>query len=251
MVIKNHYTGFWVDWYDALAGGGSPDIELYRNLLKKSEQPVLELACGTGRMLIQFLRDGMDIDGVDLAPAMLDQCRVKLDKAGLSTNLYNQSITELTLPGKYKTIFITGSSFQHLPTASLAMKALKGIHDHLEPGGKFLIDIFIPFDDILDPSHGELIERWSVEKDNRRLAVKKSSDFDFRKQTDHQTYIYELYEQDDLIQSEEDHIQCKWYGVSEFEFMLGKAGFVGITSKAIKQGDSGRIVTLYTAYKKE
>ena len=34
-MIKDHYTGFWVDWYDALAGGASYDIELYRDLLKK------------------------------------------------------------------------------------------------------------------------------------------------------------------------------------------------------------------------
>ncbi|MBL7111039.1 MAG: class I SAM-dependent methyltransferase [Bacteroidales bacterium] len=248
-MAKDHYTGFWVDWYDELSGGSLHDIELFRDLLRCSGQPILELACGTGRMLIEFLKDGMVLDGVDLAPAMITQCQAKLDKAGLRSNLYIQSITDLALPGKYKTIFITGSSFQHISTPEEAMKALVCIFNHLEPGGKFLIDIFIPFDDILDPSHDQLIERWSASRGNMQLKVKKSSDFDFRKQTDHHTYIYELYENDKLIRSEEDHVEVKWYGVKEFELMLEQAGFSDITSKALDVGSSGRIITLHTAYK--
>ena len=249
-MAKDHYTGFWVDWYDVLAGRASYDIELYRDLLKNSEPPILELACGTGRMLVEFIKDGMQIDGVDLSPAMLSQCQAKLDQAGLKSNLYKQSITDLSLPGKYKTIFITGSSFQHISTVEEAMKALVCIYEHLEPGGKFLIDIFIPFDDILDPSHGQLIERWAATRGNRRLSVKKSSDFDFRNQADHHTYIYELYENDELIKSEEDHINVKWYGVKEFELILDQAGFSDITSEAMNVGNTSRIITLYTAYKK-
>ena len=127
--------------------------------------------------------------------------------------------------------------------------ALNSIYNQLEPGGKFLIDIFIPFDDILDPTHGELIERWSASKGNQQLIVKKSSDFNFRNQSDHHTYIYELYENDELIKTDEDHVHVKWYGVEEFEFMLQQAGFSGITSKAINVESMGRIHTLYTAYK--
>jgi SAM-dependent methyltransferase len=246
---KDHYAGFWVEWYDELASGSIHDIELYRDLLKNSEQPILELACGTGRMLVEFIKDGMKVDGVDLSPAMLDKCREKLDRAGLKSTLYNQSITDLSLPGKYKTIFITGSSFQHISAMEEAMRALVNISDHLEPGGKFLIDIFIPFDDILDPSHDQLIERWSATKTNQRLVVKKSSDFNFRNQTDHHTYIYELYENDKMINSEEDHVDVKWYGVQEFELMLKQAGFRDITSRALNVGSTGRIITLYTAYK--
>ena len=130
------------------------------------------------------------------------------------------------------------------------MKALVCIYEHLEPGGKFLIDIFIPFDDILDPSHGQLIERWAATRGNRRLSVKKSSDFDFRNQADYHTYIYELYENDELIKSEEDHINVKWYGVKEFELILDQAGFSDITSEAMNVGNTSRIITLYTAYKK-
>jgi ubiquinone/menaquinone biosynthesis C-methylase UbiE len=248
-MTRDHYTGFWVEWYDALAAGASYNTEIYRDLLKNSEQPILELACGTGRMLVEFLKEGMKIDGVDLSPAMLDQCRAKLDKAGLKTYLYMQSITELALPGKYKTIFITGSSFQHISSSGEAMKSLNCIYDHLESGGKFLIDLFIPFDDILDPSHDQLIERWTATRANRRLVVKKSSGFDFRKQTDHHTYLYELYENNKLINTEEDHVHVKWYGVQEFELMLEQAGFADITSKALNFGGTGRIITLYTAYK--
>jgi len=232
-MTKNHYTGFWVDWYDVLAGDTSNDIELYREQLKESEQPILELACGTGRILIEFIKDGMSVDGVDLAPAMIKQCQDKLDQEGLKSKLYTQSITDLSLPEKYKTVFITGSSFQHLSTYEEAMKALKSIFRQIKPGGKFLIDIFIPFDDILDPSHDELIERWTATKDNKQLKVRKSSDFNFRDQSDHHTYVYELYEDNRLIQSEEDHVHVKWYGVQEFEMMLNQAGFSDVTSKAL------------------
>ena len=109
-------------------------------------------------------------------------------------------------------------------------------------------DIFIPFDDILDPSHEELIERWTATKGNKQLKVRKSSDFNFREQSDHHTYVYELYEDNKLIKSEEDHVHVKWYGVKEFELMLYQAGFSNITSKALNIGSTGRIITLYTAY---
>ena len=114
------------------------DSVLYRELAERYGQPVLDLGCATGRIVLPYLERGIDTDGVDNSPALLDICRQKAEARGLSPNLYEQDIVVLDLPRRYKTIVGSSSVFQLITEEAQARQTLARIFEHLEPGGIFV-----------------------------------------------------------------------------------------------------------------
>jgi ubiquinone/menaquinone biosynthesis C-methylase UbiE len=86
-----------------------PEIAYYQKLIERYGQPALDAGCGTGRLLLPYLRAGLDVDGSDISPDMLALCREKAEREGLSPGLYVQAMHELGLPRTYRTIFVCGS----------------------------------------------------------------------------------------------------------------------------------------------
>ena len=140
MTTPNYeYYGLMVKYWDLLRSDTSnwDDRSFYLDVIKKYGQPVLDIGCGAGRLILDFLSQGIDIDGVDNSPEMIALCRENAEKKGLKPNLYIQSMTELNLPRKYKTILVPSSSFQLLLEPDLPLQAMMHIYNHLEPGGAF------------------------------------------------------------------------------------------------------------------
>lgn len=138
MTTPNYeYYGLMVKYWDLLRGDTSnwPDRFFYLDVIKKYGQPVLDIGCGAGRLLIDYLLQGIDIDGLDNSPEMITLCGEKAQKKGLKPNLYVQSMTALYLPRKYKTILVPSSSFQLLLEPEAPLQAMKSISAHLESGG--------------------------------------------------------------------------------------------------------------------
>jgi SAM-dependent methyltransferase len=105
----------------------------------KAGQPALDIACGTGRVLIPLLHAGLDVDGVDISPDMLAFCRERAQREGLSPNLYEQAMHELELTRTYRTIYSCGS-FGIGGDRHHDRQALSRFHDLLEPGGVLIFD---------------------------------------------------------------------------------------------------------------
>jgi len=98
----------------------APEVPFFHNAITRFGQPVLDLARGTGRVLLPLLRAGIDIDGCDISGDMLHYCRRKATSEGLHPNLYEQQMHAFELPRRYKTIYICGSEeiqFAHLAKA--------------------------------------------------------------------------------------------------------------------------------------
>ena len=71
----------WDSWRDDTADW--PDRHFFREIVRQYGQPALDIGCGTGRIVLDYLPDGVDIDGVDNSPEMLAICRDKARKQGL------------------------------------------------------------------------------------------------------------------------------------------------------------------------
>ena len=97
-------------------------------------QPALDAGCGTGRLLLPWLRDGLDVDGCDVSEDMLELCREEAAREGLEPELYAQALHELDLPRRYGAIVCCGT-FGLGSTREQDAEALVRLHDHLEPGG--------------------------------------------------------------------------------------------------------------------
>jgi SAM-dependent methyltransferase len=85
-----HYQGLNADWYDEWLKDRTDDLDYYSEFFKGFTGRVLELACGTGRLLIPIARSGVKIDGLDSSEDMLGVLRGKAEGLGLNRiELYN------------------------------------------------------------------------------------------------------------------------------------------------------------------
>ena len=154
-----HY-GLVARWWAEFNTDG-PEIDCFRKLIERYGEPALDVSCGTGWLLIPFLRAGLDIDGSDISPDMLDLCSQKARREGLTARLYHQPMHDLALPRKYKTIVVCGG-FGLGGSRHQDQEALRRFFHHLEPGGALLLDNYLPYKDADE-------WRYWVKEERRRL----------------------------------------------------------------------------------
>ncbi len=133
------YTGLMALAWDPLRGDTSdwPDRAWFRALIDEVGQPVLDVGCGTGRLLLDFLADGVDIDGVEVSPDMLALLWAKAASAGLvvAGRVHEAAMESMDLARRYRLVMVPSSSFQLLVDPRAAEEAMRRFHAHMEPGG--------------------------------------------------------------------------------------------------------------------
>lgn len=137
------YRGLMAQAWDVLRGDTSrwADRSFYLELIRQYGQPVLDIGCGTGRLTLDYLAQGVDIEGVDNSPEMLAICRQKAAELGLEPVLYEQFMEELHLPRQYRTILIPSSSIQLITDREQVERALGNIRAQLTTGGAVVASI--------------------------------------------------------------------------------------------------------------
>lgn len=124
--------------YDVSVPDWDGEIDFYRGLAQEAKargQSVLEVACGTGRVAIQLVQEGVKVIGTDLSEEMLEMAQ------GKSTNVgwVQSDMRTLDLGEAFGLILVPGHSFQFMLTPEDQVKALETIKCHLIPGGPMAI----------------------------------------------------------------------------------------------------------------
>jgi len=124
------------------------DVSFFVEAARESGGPVLEVGCGTGRVLIPTARAGVEIVGLDLSPHMLDVCRQRLLKepedVQSRVQLIEADMRRFSLGQAFKLVTTPFRPFQHLTTVDDQLSCLKCIHRHLVKRGRLILDIFNP-----------------------------------------------------------------------------------------------------------
>ena len=102
---------------------------------------VLDLCCGQGRHLLDLMKRGYDVVGVDLSEYMLGKCRESADEQGLKPNLIQSDMRELSFDSEFDAVINMFTSFGYLENEDEDQKVLDGVARALKPGGRFLMDI--------------------------------------------------------------------------------------------------------------
>lgn len=133
-----HYGLVALDWAEFATDGG-PEAEYFKTIIEASGQSALDLGCGTGRLLIPLLQAGLEVDGCDYSADMLAQCQARARALGFIPTLYQQSMHELDLPRRYRTIFACGTLGLG-GEQKLTLRTMRRCYDHLRPGGVLAFD---------------------------------------------------------------------------------------------------------------
>ncbi len=221
-----HYRGLLAQWYDEVLASEGRDIDFYRDAVLAANGPALELACGTGRLLVPYREAGADIDGLDSSADMLVICRAKLERRGLVATLYEQRMEAMHLTRANRLVFCSGGSLQlldHLPAAEAALRA---IHEALLPGGELILDLFMPWQQMRESEDGVWRRgRTAVRADGTRFTAHHCDSFDFEHQVIRGTVRYEVHREGRLTESWLGAINLKWCRMDEFRMLLERAGF--------------------------
>ena len=126
--------------YDACTAHKIDDIPFYEHWAKQTNGPILELACGTGRVAKHLIESGFNYTGLDLSSVFIDYCRSNFPNGKFTTG----DMCDFNLGQKFDLIFIPFNSFLHLYKEDEMTQCLKSIQNHLSDNGKFLLDIFVP-----------------------------------------------------------------------------------------------------------
>jgi SAM-dependent methyltransferase len=238
-VPQTWHHGLIAKWWAEFNEGG-PEVEYFRRYVEAG-QPALDLGCGTGRLLLPWLRAGLDVDGCDLSPDMIALCREAVERDGLTTNLDVQAIHELDLPRRYRTIVVCGAlglgGRREETTAGL-----RRIYEHLEPGGVFVVDNEVPYAEGPEwkawqkEARAELPRQWGEPPTERRRGA-DGAEYALRarlvaldpleQQTTYEMRAW-MWRDGELVAEEEHRLDMTLYFTHELELMLESAGFVDI-----------------------
>jgi SAM-dependent methyltransferase len=224
---SQHYKGLIAEWYDEWLKENTADIDYYSQVFKDFTGRVLELACGTGRLLLPIAQTGVSIDGMDSSEDMLGVLRGKAEALGLKgIELYNQPMQKFDLAARYDAVFVASGSFQLLTTDDEALDSLQCIRRCLSDKGFFLLDIYVPWGEIINrKSDSYQITRDVSRPDGKRSIVKERYKTSIPKQIKYGTYQYEFYDQKHLTESIVDDLALRWYWKDEFLNLLKSAHF--------------------------
>jgi SAM-dependent methyltransferase len=124
------------------------DVRFYRTLADERGGPVLDLACGTGRLMAPLLRDGHTVVGVDVAPAMLSRAAARIARlpapARRRALLVRADMRALAFPPRFAFAVAAFHSIQHLYTDADLARLFAGAARALMPGGWLAFDTFAP-----------------------------------------------------------------------------------------------------------
>jgi len=136
-------------------------VEFYVEQASASGGPVVELACGTGRISVPIAKAGIGVIGVDASAAMLEVARDYARTEGVHAllDLRQGDMREPPVEERVPLVLIPFRSLLHMTTEVDRLRALAAANELLIPGGRLVFDVFAPSREDVEDTHGRWLER--------------------------------------------------------------------------------------------
>ena len=233
--------------YDLVMGAYASDgvLNFYRQQAAHYGEPVLELACGTGRLTIPLALQGVNITGLDLSMEMLEEARVKAAKRGANIRFIQGDIRNFDLGERFGLIFIAAQSLSHLHTREELENCFSCVRKHLAEDGRFLIELFNSSVRMLarEPGRRYHVGQYEGSESGSRVFVTEEVRYDAASQVNHAKWIFKnegsdretilLFEMRQYFPQEIDALL--WYNDFLVEHKYGSYDETEFTSESPKQ----------------
>jgi len=151
------------------------DIDFYAGLARRAGGPVLEVMCGTGRILVPLARAGFEVTGIDANEKMLEAARKKLAReppeVQKRATLVRADARSIELGKRFNLVILAFSSVNHLLAPEDQDRTMACLKRHLSENGLLAVASFIPHDEKL---HAEKLDK-EVQLENGDLLIRYST----------------------------------------------------------------------------
>jgi SAM-dependent methyltransferase len=214
--------------YDLILRDIPYGFDYYTGLAREARGPVLDICCGTGRILLPCLQAGVDIEGLDLYVPMLDTLRRKSAELGLAPRLYHADMSDFDLPRQYALVVIPFNAFGHNMTQEAQIRCLSLCRQHLLPGGLLAFDTFFPALAIIGaPQNTRVLEgEMSHPSTGLPMRLYDTRSFDRVDQVQHSINEVEVLGADGSVQQvHRSEVSLRYIYKNEMTLLLRAAGF--------------------------
>ncbi len=215
-------------FYDVEHAHFDEDLNLYVNFAELCSGPLLELACGSGRLLVPLAREGYELTGVDSSASMLKLAQAALEQAGVAARctLVQEHMSKLRLGQKFRLAFIALGSFGHVCTRQEQRQTLVAVRDHLTTGGRFILDISNADVRYMEHLSGQMLHQGTWQRqDGSLLSHFVSPASSLTKHLLELTHFYEEHRQGEAVQRTVTSTHLYLFERNEVELLLEEAGF--------------------------
>ena len=223
---RNPFDGF-ARLYDWEHDRYLADVDVHVAFARRFGGPVLELACGSGRLLAPLAAAGFNVTGVDSSAAMLERARQRLAARGLQAQLVQQRIEALKLDAQYRTIIVGLDSFGLLVSRDDQLGALRAARHHATHDGRLILDLANgnqrgasePPEEMLhdltmpDPETGRPITKFILRRP-------RPAD-----QLDELMFFYDEQDERGYLKRSMVELRLRWFTRFELELLLQAAGW--------------------------
>jgi ubiquinone/menaquinone biosynthesis C-methylase UbiE len=180
--------------YDLVMGAyaSGDQLNFYRRQVARYGEPVLELACGSGRFTIPLANEAINITGVDISEDMLNLAKLKAAKARVNIRFLQGDMRSFDLGEKFKFIFIPAQSLSHLNTREEIENCFSCIRRHLADEGRLLIELFNSSVKMLAREAGRRypVGQYNDPKGDSRVFVTEQVSYDSASQVNHIQWFF-------------------------------------------------------------
>jgi SAM-dependent methyltransferase len=115
----------------------------------------LEFAIGTGRVAVPLAERGVPVTGIELSRAMIGQLREKADEATIP--VINGDMATTRAPGQYSLVYLVYNTIGNLLTQAEQVECFRNAARHLDPGGRFVIELGLPELRVMPPGQSAVV----------------------------------------------------------------------------------------------
>jgi SAM-dependent methyltransferase len=215
-------------FYDLEFGSFVDDLDFYREFAQQANGPILELGCGTGRVLLALEDTGLPLAGIDDSAAMLVRARSRLRP---ETQLAEASMGEVATAnltnGPYWMAFAAINTFLHLETVAEQLTTLRALREVVVSGGLLLLDLLVPEPAYLADLDGRVQHEFAwMGAAGDRLDKWVSRTHDLATQTIHTTVYFDTTNaRTGAVSRVVDRYTTRYIQRFELEHLLARAGW--------------------------
>ncbi|MDD2942432.1 MAG: class I SAM-dependent methyltransferase [bacterium] len=228
------YYGATARHYDAAYAADTrlKDIPFYMDLALSVNGDTLEVACGTGRILLPTAKAGVRIDGLDFSPDLLGILNNKLKseprEVQSRVELHHGDMRDFSLGKTYDLITVPFRPIQHLFTVNDQLAAFRCFNAHLKSAGKLAFNVFYPNFKLMEEVGVENSDLEWIDPQDASITVRRSflrKSFDKLNQFFEGELIFRSYRDQQLVNEERSTLNMSFYTYPQIILLLKSAGF--------------------------